>query len=367
MILSYPFAEAFGLDIGDESIKLARLKRNWSWRQPAALSLVEIREITLPPGAIVNGEIVQPELVRKKLLHLLGKDGRAHQPLTTPWVVADLPEPKTFLKLIDIPAPAAELIDEDVLYQARKHLPFELEEAFVDWQIIPSETETATATQVLVGAVPKIVADSYTYLLESADLKPIALEIEAVPLCRTLITEAKIYTGEARGILDVGATRASFIVYDHGTIQFSTSLPFSGNLVTTALAQGLKLDYAVAEKLKISQGLGLAPAYPTYASLLAPLVDGLVMDLRRTLLFYKEHFPLANPVTHITLCGGMSRWRNFDSWLSQKLKISTHPGNVWKNFRPTPVAAEWRDRGLTFASALGLALRAAKGDRTSAL
>ena len=225
MLLRNPFSNAFGLNIGDLSIKLVQLAP-LSFYQSRSFKIKEIRSTSLPPGIIVNGEIQQPELVQKKLLYLLGKEGSAFPLIKASWVVASLPEPKTFLKLIDIEDNHESLSSVDIAFQAKKHLPYELEDTYLDWQIIKPD-DNAKKTQVLVGATPKVVADAYISLLESAGLNPIALETEAVAISRAMITSLKDYTGQARAILDLGATRSNLIVYDNNSIQFSNSLSFS--------------------------------------------------------------------------------------------------------------------------------------------
>lgn len=358
MLLSNPFYGAFGLDIGDLSLKLAQLRRERSLFGQPHFQTTDIRTVALPPGLIVNGEIQQPELVRRKLLRLLGKDGGV-KPIRAPWVVADLPEPKTFLKLIDIEGPAAGVTEEDVIYQTRKHLPYEVEETYLDWQIV-SPPDEQKMTHVLVGAAPKVIADSYTYLLESVGLNIIALEIEGMSIVRSLITRSKDYQGEARAILDLGATRSSLIIYDQGSIQFSTSFNFSGEIMTIAIGQALHLDYAEAERLKIQNGLNHDPANPRYSTVVAGLINGLVTDIERTFDFYKDRFKETNPITHITMCGGLANLKNLDAVLSNKLKIGAAPGNTWKNIMTKDISAEQRQRGSSLVSALGLALRAAE-------
>lgn len=359
-----PFYDAFGLDIGDLSIKLVQLEKSSHLVRMPSLGfqpyykIKEVRSIKLPPGYIVNGEIQQPENVRKKLLHLLGKDNDL-KPIKSPWTVVDLPEPKTFLKLIEVDSLPEELTDDDILFQAKKHLPFDLEEAYLDWQIINKEEKNQNS-KVLIGAVPKIIADSYTYLLESAELTPAALEIEAMSISRAMITANKQYTGEARAILDVGATRSSLIIYDRDTIQFSTNLDFSGELLTTAIAQGLKMEHSAAETLKLKNGLAYDKNHPKYLKLVNNLTDKLIDDIKKTINFYQGHFIDTNPITHITMCGGVAATKGLTEEISKKIKVSAKPGNAWKNLNNKHFGEADREKGLGFSSAIGLALRAAQ-------
>lgn len=362
MLLSNPFAGAFGLNIDDLSLKLVQLRPRHTLGKKENFTVNTVRTLALPPGLIVNGEIEQPEMVRKKLLRLLGAEGDLYPPIRSKWVVADLPEPKTFLKLITIDTPRLELTNDEIKYQAKKHLPFELEETYLDWQFVNPE-ENKQTSKILLGAIPKTIADAYTYLLESADLIPLALEVEAIAISRIMITEQKSYVGEARAVLDLGATRSGLIVFDHNSIQFTASIPFSGEIITTAIMQNLKLDYLTAEKLKISTGLAHSKSYPRYLKIIGELTDSLTDGIKKALTFYKEHFPDTNPVTHITMCGGAANLLNLNKLIASKLKISAKPGNSWKNLITKQPTEEEKARGLLLTSALGLALRAAQNPR----
>ncbi|MBP6859839.1 MAG: type IV pilus assembly protein PilM [Candidatus Magasanikbacteria bacterium] len=355
MNLYNPFADGFGIDIGDLSIKLVQLEPVAFYRRQS-FKIKELRTTPLPPGLIVNGEIQQPEPVRKKLLHLLGLEGKSFKTIHSPWVVATLPEPKTFLKLIDIDINYKSLTSVDVAYQAKKHLPYELEDTYLDWQIITS-TLKEKRTQILIAATPKIIADSYTYLLESVGLNPVALETEAVAMTRSMITYDKDYTGQARAILDLGATRSNLTIYDNHSIQFSTTLNFSGEIITSAIAQELKMEHSDAEALKIKNGLKYDAKNPNYLTAVSGITDKLISELKATLLFYKEHFNDINEVNRITLCGGTANLENIDTLISKELKIDAQAGHPWKNLENKKLYDFEPKKSLSLASAIGLALR----------
>lgn len=355
MFLQDPFIGAFGLDIGDSSIKLVRLERRSPYFSPTHYEIKDIRGINLLPGYIVDGELQQPEMVRKKLILLLGKEGK-NKPIDSRWVVANLPEPKTFLKLIEIETLPKDLTTEDVEFNAKKHLPMDLGDVYLDWQII---NQVDHATQVLLGAVTKTISDSYTYLLESVGLNIIALEIEALSIARAMITANKNYKGEARMILDLGAVRSHLILYDKNSIQFSTKLNFSGNLINTAMVQQLKISWNEAEQLKIKNGLAHDSKNAKYLKTLTNLTDTLIDDVKKNLQFYQEHFSSPNPVTHITLCGGSSALAKLDTDIARKTKITTAVGNPWKNIFSKRKNNTDRATDSSLATTIGLGLRAA--------
>jgi type IV pilus assembly protein PilM len=352
------FDNAFGLDISDLSVKVVQL-RNVSFRSRHPRFRIRAwRSIELPPGLIVNGELQQPEEVRKKIQQLLAGTQGKQRPIKGYWVVASVPETQGFIKLIHTDTDPRELSRDDIVSLAKRHIPFAEEEYYLDWQmIIPKKKDEDDAQEytLLIGATPKKVADAYTYLLEALGLGVIAFENESVAIARAMITASKEYTEEARLVLDMGATGTRTLVYDHDTIQFSSQLAFSGELLTTAIAQKLNIPHDEAEKKKVDAGIAFSksPLWP----IVTQQIDALAADLKTTIDFYYAHFPKANRITHITLCGGCALLADLPDVLTQKLGIETKPGNPWKNISPNQKDA--LPPGLELAPAIGLALRAA--------
>ena len=197
----------------------------------------------------------------------------------------------------------------------------------------------------------------YTYLMESLGMAVIALEIGALSSARAMITAKKEYISEARAILDIGATRSTLIIFDHDHIQFSSSLAYSGEMLTAAISQKLHISYDEAEMKKKTYGLKYQKSKNW--AILTKLTDKLVEQIQKTLDFYYSHFQNSNKITHITMCGGGSALKNLDKILSIKLKISSKPGNAWKNLNSAKPIDFDEKKSLRFAKAIGLALRAA--------
>lgn len=352
-----PFPHAIGIDIGDLSIKVVELSNISQRMRRPAYELVTARSTQLPHGLVINGILERPETIRKYLSHLLQKNSPDEKAIKTPWAVVSLPDNQGFIKLIQIDKEPNDIIEEDILIASKKHVPFQEDDYYLDWQIMPGTENDNGYTNILIGSIHKKVADMYTYLIESLGMAVIALEIGALASSRTMITANKDYANEARAILDLGATRSNLIIFDHGHIQFNSSLAYSGEMLTTAISQKLHISYDEAEMKKKTYGLEYqkSKSWP----ILAEFTEQLVEQTQRTIDFYYSHFPNANKINHITMCGGASALKNLDKIISLKLKISAKPGNVWKNLSsPKPVDMEER-KSLRFAKAVGLALRAA--------
>lgn len=356
-MFSNPFPHAFGLDIGDLSIKLVQLRNVSHRRKGASYELVCARSISLPPGLIVNGELQKPEQVCHYIQKLL-QEKKGDKPIKSPWVVASLPETHSFIKLINIVKPHEDIITDDVIIEAKKHIPFDEQDGYyIDWEIIPDKKQT-NETQVLFSVIPKNIADSYTYLLESIGLGVLVLEIEALAITRAMVTANKEYINEARAIIDIGAARSSLIIYDSNTLQFSTSLPYSGEIVTTALEQKLHIDHKEAEIIKKQYGLEYKEQKKVWTTLMYE-TKLFTEHVKKNIRFYYSHFPKAHRITHITMCGSGSNMKHLDKILSFELKIECKSGHVWKNLYSKKNINIPAQESLGYATAIGLALRAA--------
>lgn len=351
-----PFPNAFGLDISDLSIKLVQLRNASHQHRHPSFQLVTARQTRMPKDLIINGVLEQPEKVRKYLNHLLKMES-ATGSIKSPWVVASVPDTQGYMKLLQIDKDEEDIIEEDIIYAAKKDLPFDEENDYIDWQVIPPSGVEQQHTSVLIATIPKKIADMYTYLLESVGLVVIALEIQSLATARAMITAKKDYSEEARAVLDIGSSKTTLIVHDFDHLQFSRTLPYSGEMVTEALIQKLHLTYDQAEERKKQYGLVYEnnPAW----QVMIEITDQLINSIKQTIQFYYTHFPNSQKITHITMCGGGSALKGLDKILTHKLGIETEPGSVWKNlFSKHEIKVDKR-KELGMSTAIGLALRAA--------
>ncbi len=352
-----PFKKAFGLDIGDRSIKIAQLKQRQISRGGFHYELAHASSLSLPEGLITNGEIAQPEeIIRLLKTHLAQKNVHLEK---IPWVASCLPETKTYIQLINIHLnePKEKLTEADIKAVVPAYLPYELNEIYLDWQEINPEPKSLDRS-VLLAAVPKKTADPYTYLLNIAGLVPLVFEVEAQPIARAIINRQKDLSTQSRGILDLGATRSSFIIYDHGTIQFSLSLPISGAQITAHIGKSLSLNADEAEKMKKDCGLDKTKCPPQMVSSLDEIIADLAGKINQAIQFYKVHFPEKNPLTGIRLCGGGSNLIGLENALSARLKMKIRRANPWVNVYPKGEEPLPPEESVSYTTAIGLALRA---------
>lgn len=347
-MLFRPNLEIIGLDISERSLKAVQFSRGWT----SKLKLKAFSDIEIDKGIIVGGEIKQANVLTDAINRLLmyPKYGK----FSTSYIVSCLPEQKTFIKLIDIPPMSKEEIGQAIKWEAEHHIPIPIEDTYLDWQLI-GDPRPGQRLPILLGVAPKVIIDSYQQILINAHLINMAQEIEAQAITRALIP-ADISHQDSTMVIDLGFSRTGICVWTNNTIQFTISLPLSGEKLTNTIAETFNIKWEEAEKTKIICGFDPDKCRGSLQKILNHEVDQLIKKIEETFDFYKEHFPTAPPVKQIMLCGGGANFKFIDSYLKDALNLPIIIGNPWLNLKSTPQVFT-NAMLLSYTTAVGLALR----------
>lgn len=358
---------AFGLDISDLSVKVAQLKKG-----KGGFALSSFGEFPVPAGVIERGQIKQ----EKELADILKKVRSDVQgsKIQTPYVIASLPEEQAFLQVIQLPRMSRDELAGAVRFEAENYVPYPLDTVEMDFELVEPVVNHLNHVDVLLAALPKATVESYVAVLKAAGLIPIALEIESLAVTRALIQNETAPVPVL--VVDLGATRASFIVFAGYGLRFTASIGVSSAQFTQAIVRSLNVQTAEAEALKSQYGLDgkdSASGRRVFEALVPPVTD-LTLGIKKHISYYESHSGhehLERPATTIQkviLCGGGANLRGLAQFLLRELHKEVSIGNPWVNILPTSLEelpplsfAE----SLRYTTAFGLALRAASHDQPS--
>jgi len=352
--------KAFGLDISDLSLKIVNLER-----KRGGFKLCSFGETKIPPGIIKKGEIKKEEdlikILKKAISEVKGK------PLKTKYVIASLPEEKSFLKVIQMPYLQEEELKSAIVYEAESHIPLPIEKVYLDFQVIPPLYDHLDHQDILLVALPRTTVDPYVSCLKKAGLKPLALEIESFSIIRALIIGG--VSNFPVLIIDLGATKTSLIIFSGYSLRFNFSIPISSHYFTELISKIIKVDLDKAEKVKLKYGIetrGTKEGGEIFEALIPALVD-LIEQIKKYISYYSthtshEHFPPSQEgeIKKILLSGGGANLKGLTGFLSEQLKIPVELGDPWVNilFKKRKKVPEISfEKSLSYTSALGLALR----------
>ncbi len=338
---------AFGLDIGDKTIKLVQLQRIKNLRGVEKLTLVSFNEAPLPDAVIGNGEIKNaPAVIAAIKKCVKGAKGKI---LGTRAVVASLPESQSYLKVVSLPANKKEKFNEtDVERILDQHFPVEAEKLYFDWQ-------TIGGGKILIGAASKNIVDSFTNVIEQADLIPLSLEIESIALARALIDIKEQNGGPPKIFMDLGATRSAIIATYQNNPIIALNIPLSGEYMTEEIAKAEKITFEKAEQLKMECGFDLKKCPPRIKKTVGEIFDSSVKQIETGLRYINRLLQIKTD--KIFICGGVSTMPRITSVLSDGLKLKVRHADPSVNITISKKINLGTEDLLRYATAIGLAIR----------
>lgn len=342
--------KAFGVELTDSSIKIISFALKGSKYKLIGYSIQRLR-----PGIIVDGEICEEE----KVLEYLEKAYQNTKPkkIRDNHIISALPENKTFVRMIEIPAMSTKEINKAIKWEAEKYIPMSINKSYIDWQILSKNSKNI---KVLLAAAPIDLVNSYLKLFERASFKTVALELEVAAQARSLIPKEDL--AEKHLIVDIGTKRTIFSIFENEVLHFSSSTPeISGDYFTTTIAKEMGLKNKEAEKVKIKCcSATLTKSERRLLKSIQPAYDKLALEIEKIIRYYRRHNKITKSKFKIILCGGGAGAHGMDSYLSLKIRQKVVVGNPWANIKfKKPIKFD-DDQSLIFAKAIGLAMRGVK-------
>ncbi|MEI7749671.1 MAG: type IV pilus assembly protein PilM [Candidatus Moraniibacteriota bacterium] len=340
----------FGLDVSDLSLKALWLSREGSRDQVTSFGSVSV-----PQGAIVDGEILKEDVVVESIRELVRTAGPKH--ISTRKVICSLPETKAFLRIISLPRMEREEAREAVKWEIEANIPLSLEQVHYDWQILPDMFATEKGKMsVLVVAVARSAAEQFCTVLERAGLEPIGLETESIAQVRSLLSEE--HKSETVLIVDIGDRRTSFVMAIGNVPVFTSSVPLSSQMMTDAISKGMGLSFDEAEKLKIRSGLGSLSLPSPQLQAVRPILENLSSEIERSLDFYFSTLRYSKKLDAVIFCGGGANTQGLLPYFSSRIRQNIEFGNPWTNIRlGKEIPPIDRNHSTQYSTVIGLALR----------
>lgn len=343
----------FGLDISDHSIEAVVL-------QPSSQGTTEVvgyARTILKSGVVDKGVIKDPEALVAAMQELLAS-GKP-EPITDTQCIVALPDAQTFTHVFKFPAGLRlNEIEKTIPFKAEEIIPFEAEEIYFDFKVLAT---TENTKEVLYVASPKEIVDQYTAVLAGAGLKPVAFDIEAQALIRSLFAgqqEAPIEEQQPIVIADIGARTTNLTLYDRGGIRDSAVVQIAGNKFTAVVQKAVGNTKRQADKLKNELGFTASNKRKKGFSQLQKQLEALGAEVKSFIEYYNTES--GRMPAKVILAGGSSLLPDIAPALEKVVGIPVELGNALKSVKDPSTMIRFKAKGILFANVIGLALRGSK-------
>jgi len=212
-----------GLDIGNEVLRGIELEYV-AKKRPVVM---RYHEVTLPEGAVRNGEVVEENTVATALKQLW-----AEGKFRTRDVVIGLGNQKVLARDLVVPRGSIESIREALPFQVQDLIPVPVAEALLDfYPVAEVASENGPAVSGLLVAAVKASVLANVNAVRKAGLWPVDVDLIPFALQRSIGADIP---GTA-AVIDIGATTTNIVISTGGVPQFVRIIPAGGDDLTRAL------------------------------------------------------------------------------------------------------------------------------------
>jgi type IV pilus assembly protein PilM len=261
---------AWGLDIGEATVKAVKMRRT-----AVGAEILAFDSIERTPPSEESGD--KDYHLREAVTTLAQRNKFGKTP-----VVVSIPEP-AFSRFIPLPPVDKKRIPEVVRYEARQQIPFPIEEVVWDYQPVREATEFGEETEVAIFSLRSQFVYALLANLSLCRVQPAAVLPVPLALYNFLTFDRDVAKGTIA--VDMGAGSTDILICDPENFRVR-NITVSGNGITRALAERLKIDRREAEALK--RDCTDAVQAERLFKLIQPQLNDLVGQVQRTIGFFKS-------------------------------------------------------------------------------
>ena len=300
-----------GLDIGSGLIKVAVVDH--SRKEP---ELVRAAVVPLLADAIVEGEVMDPAIVAEAIKNLLGSAGIKGKKVVTAVGGRDV-----IIKKIAMDRMKETEAREVIRWEAEQHVPFDMDNVELDFQILDPEADGLQMTVLLVAAKRELVEHKLT-LLSDVGLEASIVDVDAFALHNAFEVNYPEAMHGVVGLINIGHETTNINILDDGVPVLTRDIPVGTRRFKEDLQRerGLSADEADA----VLKG---ADANEALDPLLESRGEELAVGIERAAAFLQSASRSAGGISRIFTTGGGARIPRLNKVLSDRLRIPVQLAN----------------------------------------
>ena len=337
---------ALGLDIGSSSVKLVELEAAGQ-----GYRLVRFGFALLPAEAIVQGAFMNTGAISTAIRDACVSPRRQARQLST-----SVSGHSVIVKKLTLPAQSHEELEATIHWEAEQHIPFDINEVNVDYQVL-QESATDGQMDVILVAAKKELIDGYLGVICDAGLNLSALDVDAFAIGNMYEHNYEPLAESTVALINIGASVVNISVMNGSVPVFTRDLTTGGNSYTEAIQKDLNLSFEEAERIKLGdapgeESKGIVPR--EVEDSMRGVSETLLGELLRSLDFYRATAS-NRPIQKVLLAGGAARSPGLDRMLEEQAGIPVEIANPFERIELPDSIAE-RERIVEVAPALSVAV-----------
>ena len=220
------------MDIGSSSIKVIELSQSGK-----DIEVTRVGIEPLAPEIVVDGAIVDTGQVSNSIAKLFNE----HK-IKTKNVATAVSGHSVIVKKLSLQPMPDEELDEAIPMEAAQHIPFDIAEVNLDYQVLETP-EDSPVMDVLLVAVKKDKILNYTNVITLAGRSPVIVDIDAFALQNVYEYNYEPGPDVTVALLNLGASVMNINIVRGRTPLFTRDVSVGGNQYTDSLQKELDLGF----------------------------------------------------------------------------------------------------------------------------
>lgn len=299
------------LDIGSGLIKLVCIDHGSG--EPV---LTKVAFTSVVDGAIVEGEVMDPGIVADAVQQLLASAG-----IKAKRVVTAVGGRDVIIKKISMDRMKEGEAREQIRWEAEQHVPFDMDNVELDFQILDPEGEGLQMAVLLVAAKRELV-DTKQTLLADVGLEASVIDVDAFALHNAFELNYPDAMRGVVGLVNIGHEMTNVNILDEGVPVLTRDIMIGTRRFREDLQRERNMSADEADQLLrgFERNEALEP-------LLASRGEELAVGIERAAAFLQSSSRSASGLSRIFTSGGGSRIPGLNRILADRLRLPVQTAN----------------------------------------
>jgi len=280
-----------GLDIGSSSIKVVEIAQDRTGNRLVNYGISEPFS-----EAIVDGEIMDRQMVHEAITNLLES-----RQIKNRNVVTAVSGRAVIVKKILMDRLSEEDAKEAIQWEAEQHVPYDINDVSLDFQIINPNVDQKKMQVLLVAAKKDMIAN-HAEIIREAGLSPVIIDVDSFAIQNAVEANYDLMPEETVALLNIGAEITNLNIIRNGVPHFTKDLSVGAN----SFVEGIQRRHNVSQVDALNALRGRGDSGIDVASIVQTTCEDVSVQIDRAVAFLKSAGD-ADRVDRILLSGGSAR------------------------------------------------------------
>jgi type IV pilus assembly protein PilM len=284
--------------------------------------LSKVAYTSVVDDAIVEGEVMDPGIVADAIRGLMASAG-----IKTKTVVIAVGGRDVIIKKISMDRLGEAQAREVIRWEAEQHVPFDMENVELDFQILDPEGDGLQMTVLLVAAKRDLVENKIA-LLNEVGLQPAIIDVDAFALHNAFEINYPDAMSGVVGLVNIGHEMTNINILEEGIPVLTRDLPVGTRRFREDMQRERGLSAEEADQLL----QGFEPN-----EVLAPFLETrgeeLAVGIERAAAFLQSASRSAGGISRIYTTGGGGRIPGLNRVLAERLRLPVELANPLEKLR----------------------------------